>query len=76
MPAETVGLAGPICSDTGTGAFTVRTAAPVAEPELAEMLVVPASMLIASPVELTVATLGFEDVQVANCVMSCVEPSL
>jgi hypothetical protein len=75
-PAETVALEGETTSDTGTGALTVRNAEPMAEPALAEMVVVPASMLITSPEELTVATSGIEDAQVADCVISCVEPSL
>jgi hypothetical protein len=69
-PAETVALEGETTSDTGTGAFTVSRAEPVAEPALAEMVVVPASIVIASPDEPTVATAGIADVHVADCVMS------
>jgi hypothetical protein len=75
-PAETVALVGETTSETGTGALTVRKLDPVTEPAFADTVVVPASMPSASPAEFTAATAGLEDVQVADCVMSWVDPSL
>ena len=57
-------------TDTGAGELTVRVVEPVTEPELADTVVVPAERLVASPVELTVATPGTDDAQFADCVMS------
>lgn len=44
--------------------------------KLAVILVVPIATAVAPPDELIVATAGFEDDQVADCVRYCVLPSL
>jgi hypothetical protein len=59
---------------------TVRLPDPVTVPDLARMTVLPLPMLVAIPllpeVLLTVATLGTDELQWAELVMSCVEPSV
>jgi hypothetical protein len=59
-----------MASDTGTAALTVKVAEPLTDPEFADIFVLPVERLAAIPNELTVATVGTEDAQVANCVMS------
>jgi hypothetical protein len=71
-----VGFAGEITSDTGTGEITVSKAEPTAGPKLAATFVVPTNRLAARPVEFTTATVGVDEVQVADCVTSWVELSL
>jgi len=55
-----------------TGAWTLSTVLPEMLPEEAEMVVVPAETLVANPVELIVARLVEEEVQVADPVRFCV----
>ena len=59
---------------------TVRLPDPVTVPDLARMTVLPLLVLVAIPllpdVLLTVATLGTDELQWAELVMSCVEPSV
>jgi len=75
-PGEMVGIAGVTVSPVATGAMIDKTAAPAMEPELAEIVVVPTEALSAIPAPFMAATAGNEDVQLADCVMSCVDPSL
>ncbi len=67
---------GVTASETGTAGLTNRLAEPLTEPELAEMVVLPGEILVAYPGEFIAATAGTDEVQVADCVMSCVEPSV
>ena len=54
---------------------TVREAPPEVLPEVAEMVVVPAATAVARPLLLTVATDGFEELQVTCAVTSKLVPS-
>ena len=65
-----------ITSEIGTAAVTVRTAPLLTPPELAEIVMLPGKMLVAYPMEFIAATPGTDEVQVDDCVMSWVEPSL
>ena len=65
-----------ITSAIGTAGLTVSTAPDDAEEKLAEIVVVPAAMLMALPVAFTEAIPGVDELQVADCVMSWVDPSL
>lgn len=67
---------GVTASETGTAGLTNRVAEPLTEPKLAEMVVLPGEILVAYAGELIAATAGADEVQVAGCVMSCVEPSV
>ena len=71
-----VSLAGEMVKEAGTAGLMVSTALPLIAPKLAEIVVAPALTLLANPVPLTAATVGIDDVQPADCVMSRVEPSL
>jgi hypothetical protein len=57
------------------GSATVRLAVADCPPTVAEMVVVPYPVLVARPAA-TVATLGFEEVQLAEPVKNPVLPSL
>ena len=63
-------------SDTGTGGFTVSIVEPVTDPELADMVVAPARLALASPVALMLATYGADELQRTVEVRSCEDPSL
>jgi hypothetical protein len=67
---------GATAMETRTGAITDRLDEPVTVPEVALMLVVPSLFPVASPVALTDATAGDEDVHVADAVRFCVLPSV
>jgi hypothetical protein len=54
---------------------TVTAAEPVVEPDAAEIISIPAATPLTRPVAFTVATLVFEDDQLAESVRSCVLPS-
>jgi hypothetical protein len=56
--------------------MTVRTPEPVAFMYVAKMYVVPCECPDATPLLLTVATAGTEGFQAADCVTSCIDPSL
>lgn len=56
-------------------AATVSVVAPLTEPELAVIVVMPTVMLVASPLVVTVATVVFEEVQPA-WLRVCMLPSL
>lgn len=57
-------------------AVTVRLAVAVTPPAVTVMVVVPAATAVASPVALTVATVGFDEVQVAPWATALLFPSL
>jgi hypothetical protein len=56
--------------------LTAKTTEPVIEPEAAVIVVVPGVTLVAYPAAPIVATAGIDDPQVADCVKSCVLPSV
>jgi hypothetical protein len=62
--------------ETRTGAITVSTPDALIVPYVAEMLVAPGISPVASPLEFNIATAGTDELQLADCVMSWVEPSL
>jgi hypothetical protein len=62
-------------NDTRTG-VTATLAELVTEPEVAVIVVVPEATLVAYPAAFIVATAGTDDAQAADCVKSCVLPSL
>jgi hypothetical protein len=68
-------LAGVIASDTNAGAPTVSVADPLIVPEVAVIVALPCPAPDAKPEPLTVATVGDEEVQVAE-VRFCVLPSV
>jgi hypothetical protein len=70
------GFAGVTAIDDNTAAVTVRVVDPVTEPEVAWMVLLPFPTPLAKPVLLIVATEAFEELQVAELVRFCVEPSL
>ena len=81
VPSGSDGFCGVIAIETSPpAALTVRFAFPLTEPELAEIVVVPAPVLVANPllpaVLLIVATLATEEPQCAELVTSWVEPSV
>jgi hypothetical protein len=61
--------------ETSDGGITVSTPDALALPNVAEMFVGPSVSANASP-PLTEATAGLEELQLADCVMSCIDPSL
>jgi hypothetical protein len=62
--------------DTRTGAVTDTLAEPLMVPEVAVIVVVPGVTLVAYPAAPIVATAGTDAAQVADCVKSCVLPSV
>ena len=68
-------VAGVTAMDTN-GFTTVRVAEPVMVPEVADIVVVPAAILVARPEVLTVAIDGLDDSQFAAVVRFWVDPSL
>jgi hypothetical protein len=77
VPLAIEALPGLTDNDTRTGAVTATLAEPVTEPEVvAVIVVVPGATLVAYPAAPIVATAGTDDAQVADCVKSCVLPSV
>lgn len=74
VPVAIVEFAGVTVSDTRLAPVTVRAAVPLMDPLAAVMVVEPAPVLIASPVESTVATVPDVDDQVTDG-NACVLPS-
>ena len=74
-PSGTDGLAGVITMLRRTGTLTDNVAVPLIEPETAVTVVLPAATPNASPVMLTVATVGEDDVHVTEFVIFAVLPS-
>lgn len=60
---------------TKVGEVTVTVAAPVTDPDVAEIVVVPAVLACTSPEALTVATDGFDDDHNTEAVSTVVLPS-
>ncbi len=76
-PAATDAVAGATAIEVNTAAVTVSVAEPWIVPDVAVMVAAPAVRLVASPVcSLMVATVTFEDVQLAVVVRFCVVPLL
>ena len=73
--AAMLALAGEIFSDVNCG-LTRTVLVPVTAPNCAEIVAFPAETPPTLPVLSTAATAGFEEVQVASPVISCVVPSL
>ena len=73
---EIFGIAGVSARTVATGELTDNTAVPLIEPELAEIVVCPTEALFTVPAPFMTATAGIEDAQLADCVTSCVDPSL
>jgi hypothetical protein len=76
LPAATGGDAGVTEIEVNIGAVTVNLVEPPIVPDLAVMVTVPATMLVANPAELTVAIEVDDEVQVAVLVRFCVVPLL
>jgi uncharacterized membrane protein len=74
VPAGTDGLEGVTAIETGAGEVTVRRVDPLTVPEVAVIVEVPAAIVLANPVELMVAALGAEEVQVTEVVRLAVVP--
>ncbi len=81
LPSATLGAGGVIAIDTKVAAVTVTVVAPVSEPhtlatlQVAVIVVVPVPTVLMSPLLLTVAAAGFEEVQVRSALKFCVEVS-
>ena len=75
-PAATAGAAGVTAIEVNTAAVTVNVKEPVIVPEVAVIVVVPGVTLVAYPAAPIVATAGTDAAQVADCVKSCVLPSV
>lgn len=69
VPAAIDGVGGFTCKDTKLGT-TLRLVEPVSAPKAAVMVAFPIATVVASPLPLTVATAGFEELQVAEVVRS------
>jgi hypothetical protein len=69
-PTAIVAVAGETAIETRTGAVTVSIVDPVFDPLAAVMEAVPAAFAVARPAGATVATAGFEEVQMAVLVRS------
>ena len=70
-----LGFAGVTEIDDRVAEFPVRVVLPEILPEAAVMVAVPVARVVARPVLLTVATAGFEEVQVTSAVISKLDPS-
>ncbi len=75
-PAAMDELGGLTASDTSTAGVTVNIVAPLTDPEVAVMFVLPLVALVAAPAALMLATTEFDDVQPTVLVMSRLLPSL
>jgi hypothetical protein len=69
-------LPGLTAIDTRTGAVTPKLADPLIDPEVAVIVVLPGVTLVAYPAAPIVATAETDDAQLADCVKSCVLPSV
>src|SRR5882724_2924917 len=74
-PTPTTGAVGVTAIDTKVAGVTVRFAVPATAPTAAEMVVTPGTTARARP-PATVATLAFDELQVADVVMSWCVPSV
>jgi hypothetical protein len=76
VPRANEAFAGVIASDTSAGGPTVNVAEPAMVPTVAVIVVLPCPAPDASPPLLTPATVGVDELQVAEPVRSCVLLSL
>lgn len=76
LPAAIEGFAGVTAIEARTGEITVSVVVPCTVPETAVIVVLPVMTPLASPAELIVATVGADELHVADAVKSCVLPSL
>jgi hypothetical protein len=76
VPRAIEGLLGFTVIEVRTAAVTVRLSVPVTDPYWADMVTVPGTRPVPNPVLLTVAVEGLEEVQVAELVRFCVDPSV
>lgn len=63
-------------STIGVLVLTASMADPLTDPELAEIVVCPTAALLARPLPVMVATVGFDETHVATLVTSCTVPSV
>jgi hypothetical protein len=75
VPFAIDGFAGATAIDTRAAGPTVNEVVPVTLPEVAEIWDVPCAAPLARPLDVMVATLVSDDVQVAEVLRSCVLPS-
>ena len=79
VPVAMLGLAGVTAMETSVVAVMVRVVEPEMLPDVARIVVDPAAADLARPLEpaalLIVATAVLEELQVADAVRFCVEPS-
>ena len=75
VPSTMLGLAGVTAIEVTTAAVTVSVVVPLTLPAVAVMVDEPVASVEASPVVI-VATARLDEVQVAELVRSCVEPSV
>jgi len=77
VPLAIDALPGLTANDTRTGAVTATLAEPlIVPPDVAVMVVIPGTTVVAYPPPPIVATPEADDAQLADCVRSCVLPSL
>src|ERR1039458_4037413 len=75
VPAAIDGFCGLTCREIRLG-ITFKLVEPISAPKAAAMVALPMATAVACPLPLTVATAGFEELQVAEVVRSWVVPSL
>jgi hypothetical protein len=73
-PAATEAVGGVTAIEVNTAAVTVSAPEPLMVPDVAVMVELPCARLVANPALLTVAIVGFEDVQLAELVRFWVVP--
>lgn len=76
VPNGMVAVAGVTAMETSTGAVTVSVDEPATLPDDAVIMLAPRAIPVAKPLELTLATLGRVEVQVAEEVKICLLPSV
>jgi hypothetical protein len=76
VPKAKEGFEGVIAIESNTGGTTLRLAEAVIEPEAAVMVALPVVAVVASPLLLTPATLGDEELQLMELVRFCVLASV
>ena len=77
-PFARLGVAGDTSIDSSVASVTVKVVPPVTPSLAADMVVLPALAVVATPLDpaaSTVATVASDEVQVTWVVRSCVEPS-
>jgi hypothetical protein len=75
VPRGMVGIAGVMARETNVAGVTVRVDEPAMLAAVAVMVVCPVEALVATPLTLTFATDGSEELQIADAVRSRVLPS-